>query len=54
MTSDEAVHTFLKGINPKANVIVQLELELAYYNILVQRIDHYGDYLLLFWRGGGL
>ena len=29
------VHTFLKGISPKVNVIAQLKFEPAYYDVTV-------------------
>ena len=35
------VHTFLKGICPKVNVIARLEYELAYYDPAVYRFKHY-------------
>ena len=35
------VHTFLKGICPKVNVIVRLEFELAYYDSGVHRFNPY-------------
>ena len=35
------IHTFLKNICPKVNVIAQLEFELAYYDSAVQRFNHY-------------
>ena len=35
------VHTFLKGICPKVNVIARLECELAYYDSAVHRFNHY-------------
>ena len=38
---DKKVHTFLKVICPKVNVIVRLEFELAYYDIEVKDINHY-------------
>ena len=38
---DKGVHTFPKGICPKANVIAWLEYELAYYNSAVHRFNHY-------------
>ena len=37
---NKGVHTFFKGICVKVNVIVQLESELAYYNVAVQHISH--------------
>ena len=33
---DKKIHTFLKDICPKVNVIARLEFELAYYNSTVQ------------------
>ena len=38
---DKGVHTFLKGICPKGNVIARLEYELAYYDSSVHRFNHY-------------
>ena len=35
------VHTFLKGISLKVNVIVQMEVKLAYFKATVQHISHY-------------
>ena len=35
------VHTFLKGIFMKMNVIVLLEFELAYYDSTVHHFNHY-------------
>ena len=40
MGSGKEVHTFPKGINPKMKGIVRLELELAYYNVAVQHVNH--------------
>ena len=34
------VHTFPKGISPKVTLIVQLEFELANYNVAVQYASH--------------
>ena len=38
---DMGVHTFLKTIYPKVNVIARLEFELAYYDSTTQRLNHY-------------
>ena len=38
---DKGVHTFLKGICPKVNVIARLEYELTYYDSAVHRFNHY-------------
>ena len=38
---NKGVHTFLKGISLKANVIVQLQFELTHYNIEVQYLIHH-------------
>ena len=38
---DKGVHTFPKGICPKVNVIAWLEYELAYYDSVVHRFNHY-------------
>ena len=35
------VHTFPKGICPKVNVMAQLEYEIAYYDSIVHRFNHY-------------
>ena len=35
------LHTFLKGISLKMNIIVLLEFELASYDVTVQLISHY-------------
>ena len=35
------VHTFPNGICPKVNVIARLEFELAYYDSVVHRFNHY-------------
>ena len=35
------IHTFLKGICPKVNVIARLEYELAYNDSAVHRFNHY-------------
>ena len=32
---DKGVHTFLKGVSLKVNVIVQLKFEIAYYDVAV-------------------
>ena len=40
---DKGVHTFPKGIYPKANVIARLEYELVYYDSAVHRFNHYLD-----------
>ena len=41
MWKDKAVHTFLKSICPKVNVIARLEYELAYCDSAVHRFNHY-------------
>ena len=41
------MHTFMKGIRPKINVIASLEFEFAYYNVRVQYIIHYAMRTLL-------
>ena len=38
---DKGVHIFPKGICPKVNVIARLEHELAYYDSVVHRFNHY-------------
>ena len=37
---EKRVHAFLKGINPKMNVIVQLEFEFVYYDVTVEHFNH--------------
>ena len=32
---------FSRGISPKVNVMAHMELELTYYNVEVQRLNHY-------------
>ena len=41
------LHIFLKGINLKVNVIVQLEVELAYFEAAIQHFSHYATESLL-------
>ena len=38
---DKGVRTFFKGINLKVIVIARLELELTYYDIVLQHVSHY-------------
>ena len=38
---DKGVHTFPKSISPKVNVIVLLELKLAYFEAVVQHFSYY-------------
>ena len=38
---DKKIHTFLKSICSKVNVLVQLEFELIYYDSAVQHFNHY-------------
>ena len=38
---DKKVHSFLKGIRPKVNVIGSLEFKLAYFEVAVQYFSHY-------------
>ena len=38
---NKGFYTFLKGISPKANVIMQLELKFAYYDITIQHMSYY-------------
>ena len=38
---DKGVHAFLKGISLKVNIIVWLEIELAYFKATVQHFSHY-------------
>ena len=40
---DTEIHTFLKGISPKLNVIAWLEFELSYYDITAQQINQYAE-----------
>ena len=35
------IHIFPKGISTKVSVLARLELELAYYDVAVQNINHY-------------
>ena len=37
----KGAHTFAKGICPKVNVIARVEFELAYYDSVVHRFNHY-------------
>ena len=37
---DIGLHTLLKGIRPKVNVIARLGFELAYYDSAVQHVSH--------------
>ena len=37
---DKEVHTFLRSISPKVNVIVQQEFELSYYDVAVRHVNH--------------
>ena len=39
ITGGKVVHTFLKGISPKVNVIIRLEFELTHYDIEVQQVS---------------
>ena len=39
--TDEEVHTFLKGISSKMNVIERLKFEHAYHDLAVQHFSHY-------------
>ena len=41
------IHSFLKGLSSKVNVIVRLEFELDYYNVAVQYVSHYATVLSL-------
>ena len=38
---DKRIHTFLKGISLKMNVIAWLEFELVYFEATVQHFSHY-------------
>ena len=38
---NQEFYTFLLDISPKLNAIVQMELELTYYDVPVQHISHY-------------
>ena len=38
---DKVIHMFLKGISPKENMIVWLEFELTYLDVIDQHVDHY-------------
>ncbi len=35
------VHAFLNVVSPKVDVIVRLEIELAYKYVVIQHINHY-------------
>ena len=39
---NKRVHSFLKCVRPKVNVIAELEFELAYYDVTDQHISHSG------------
>ena len=39
---DKVVHTVLKGISPKVNILAQLEFKLTCYNAAIQYVSHYG------------
>ena len=41
LQEDKVSHTFPKCINSKVNIVVQLEFELAYYNVAVQYVSLY-------------
>ena len=43
------VHAFRKDISPKINVIVRLEIELAYPNVVVQHVNRYTTGTRSFW-----
>ena len=49
-SEDKVIHTFLKSIGPKVNLIDRLEFELAYYDVAVEYISHYatGTLTLIF------
>ena len=38
---NKEIHTFLKGISPKVNVIAQLDVELAYFKAVGQLFSRY-------------
>ena len=38
---DKGFRTFSKCICPKLNVIVRLEFELAYYDVVVENVNYY-------------
>ena len=44
---DKGVHIFPQDINPKGNVIVQLEFELTYNNVAAQYVCRYASLALL-------
>ena len=52
-SGDKGVHTFLKGISPKVNVIAQLEFELCYFEVSVQYFNHYATETPSSWKGCG-
>ena len=41
LLGDKGGHTFPKDISLKMNVIVQVEFELAYFEVAIQHVDHY-------------
>ena len=45
---DKRFHTFTKIISLKMNIIMQLEFELAYYNLEILHISHYTPEIPLF------
>ena len=41
LVGDNRLHAFPKAIIPKVNVIVRLEIELAYQTVADQHVSHY-------------
>ena len=41
IAGDKDVHTFIKGMSRKVNVIARMEFELASYNVTVHLINYY-------------
>ena len=40
------IRNFREGIRPKVNVIACLEIELVYYDVAVQHINHYAPVIV--------
>ena len=52
---DMRVHTFPDGINPKVNIIVRMDFELAFFEAEFQHLSHYAartypGYILDYYR----
>ena len=46
-SGDKKVQTFAKGISLKVNATVWLKFELAYFEVIVQHVNHYAIGTLL-------